>query len=177
MSKELIALVYNFLVEKDATCAEIFKRGFEPDITCAQNLPPLEEIGNHFINSKKNNIKKKPLPEDDAVVAASDARKIMEIAQKNPSNFLEHIIKKRDGKNEERWSSSDSDTDDLPEERHSSTSSSEDIVVSAKKRRKLNSGANRKVWTNKKEKNKNKLIFFFIFQMFHFYFRKNCNSS
>lgn len=150
MSKELIALIYNFLVQNDGTCAEIFKRGFNPDPTSVDNLPPLEEIVEQFKNSSKRNLKKatKSLSED----GAADSKKIMEIAQQNPSHFLEHIVKKRIEKTEKESSTETDSSEDVPTP-PSSSSSSEETVMSAKKRRKMNSGSQKKLWSaNKKSK-------------------------
>lgn len=149
MSKELIGLIYKFLVENDSTCAEIFKRGFNPDTTSVDNLPPLENIVEQFINSRKKNLKNANKSSSEAAVNYEE-EKIMEIAQKNPSDFLEHIVKKRIEKTENGSSTETDSSEDMPT---TLSSSSEENIVSAKKRRKLNSGTKKNEWaTNKKSK-------------------------
>lgn len=150
MSKELIALVHNFLVKNDGACAEIFKRGFNPDPSLVGNLPPLEEIVEQFINSTKKNLKRSMKSSSEDGPGHHDAKKIMAIAQKDPSNFLEHIVKKRIEKQEKSLSTDTDSSEEMP----TSSSSSEEIVVSARKRRKLNSGCKKKVWSTAKKSKK-----------------------
>lgn len=92
MSDEVIALIYNFLSDKDQTCAEIFKRGFELNLACVEDLPPLEEIVKFFIKSKKKKSEPSTLPNNDEV------ENIVAMAKSNPSDFLERIVKKRQTK-------------------------------------------------------------------------------
>lgn len=68
----------------------------------------------------------------------------MEIAQKNPSQFLERIIQKR--KDTESTTEGESDES----KNTCSSSTSDDQQVSAQKRRKISSNAMRKSWSKKK---------------------------
>lgn len=52
MSNEVLAVVYEFLNERDQTCADIFKRGFDPKPNCAKDFPHLEEIVDFYIKTK-----------------------------------------------------------------------------------------------------------------------------
>lgn len=152
MSKELVALVFKFLSEKDGTCAEIFKRGFEPDLECIENWPSLAEIVDKFVQSKK--IAEKP-PAEERSHASHEDKIIMAVAQKNPSDFLERIVQKRiDKKND---SDTESQTDESSEKETTSNSDSEDeIVESAHKRRKMNNSTKRNIWSTLEIKKKKK---------------------
>lgn len=148
MSKELIALVFKFLSDKDGTCAEIFKRGFEPEIQCVENWPSLEEIVDMFVQSKK---KAEQPPTAGLANATHDEQKIMAAAQKNPSDFLERLVQKRLEKNHDSDTESQSDTSS----NKTATSDSEDaIIVSAEKRRKMCNNTKRSIWSTLEEKEK-----------------------
>lgn len=139
MSKQTIALIYNFLEEKDSVCAEIFKRGFQPDSSSIVNFPPLDNIIQQFIKSTKKNEKKV----DSSVEGEAESeKKIMEIAQQNPSKFLEQIVQKR----KEAVTSSESECDQSKTE---SESESDEKHFSAQKRQKIDSGAVRKFFKRK----------------------------
>lgn len=144
MSKESVALIYKFLTENDGTCAEIFKRGFNPDVSCVENLPSLDEIVQNHIKSK-NKEQQPPLqnPLDESLKSS----KIMAIAQKNPSEFLERIVKKR-------VDDVESDTSSETDTTKTSSSDSEVEIVSAKKRRRLGTNSKKNIWPSEGKKRK-----------------------
>lgn len=146
MSKELVALIYKFLADNDGTCAEIFKRGFNPDVSCVEGLPSLDEIVQKSIKSKQ---KGQQPALDNQLNESPKSLEIMAIAQKNPSEFLERIVKKRVG-------AEDSDTDSQTDSPKSKTTSSDSDVdiVSAKKRRRLGLDSKKNIWPTRKSRNK-----------------------
>lgn len=125
MTEETVALIYKFLSEKDIACAEIFNRSFEPNLSCVENLPSLEDIVKQYLKSKK-----KAEPNQ----CSSEIGNIMSMVKSNPSDFLEAIVKKRESKNEEDTSETEEDEEITPDET-SSSSENEPINNTARKRK------------------------------------------
>lgn len=144
MSDEVIALVYNFLAQKDASLAEIFKRGFSPNLECVSSLPPLEELVRLFIKSKKKNA-------SPTTSASNEKIQSMMKTKIDLSDFLEKIVLRRAKENSETTSESESEK----ELEISESSSDSDIVVSAPKRKCLE-GGHKKVFQQKSKKQKTK---------------------
>lgn len=132
---EVVALIYGFLSEKDHTCAEIFKRSFNPDLNCSKDLPPLEDIVEFYMKSRKKKAETKEIERH------NEYKSSYEIG--TPSDFLTKIVKKR---NEEIIS--DSESDGTTKESPISSSDSDIPFVSAPKRKKTASGT-QKIWQKK----------------------------
>lgn len=142
MEKEVIALIYNFLTEKDRSLAEIFKRQFNPDLNIVADLPSLVEIVNEYIKKTKKDSAKNKLED---VMNTSQISSMIQNTKRNASEFLERIVAKQE------VSEHTSDTETEDELQLVSTDSSPEMITSAAKRRRSNVGV-QKIW-EKKSKN------------------------
>lgn len=155
--QEVIALVFDFLKKKDQTCAEIYKRAFDPDQTIVENLPPLEEIVEFYLKSKKKVESKKSGKAN--IVDPKELENMMQIAKTKSSDLLTLIVNKRN--QGDVWDS-DTQSEEEDEDKVISSDSDEEKVQKEQKRRRTSNGM-QKVWKDKegdekKAKNKKKKI-------------------
>lgn len=149
MTEEVLALVYKFLQNKDQTCAEIFKRGFNPNENCASNLPSLEEIVQFYIASKKKETSRS-LRTNDTTMSSSELQSMIEIGKTKSSDFLTRIVNKR----KDCVSESEEESDQVSDPESDSDDDSEEIRHSEPKRRRTSAGM-QKIAGNKAINSKN----------------------
>lgn len=139
---KIFSLVYTFLKAKDKTCAEIFKRSFESEISDTIDLPPLEEIISFYINKNKRKENEKV---DCMPMAEQDLDSLLRIAKSKSNDLLTRIV------NKDRHDEDDTDSSENSSPLACSSSSESEPVVSAPKRRRVSKGA-QKVFPNEKNK-------------------------
>lgn len=154
MSKEVLALVYEFLKEKDQTCAEIFKRGLNLNLTCAKDLPCLEEIVDFYIKSKKKEASKS----SDVKISNINTKKLESMKQMGKTkscDLLTQIVHKRNNDSIIIGTDTDSNTETEEENTQNSSDSDQEVVKKETKRRRVSDGV-QKVWPTDRNVNKKK---------------------